>query len=65
MLHHASISPTSKNFGEDVTIDSADLTPEREVGTALISIFLNKAGLGQTLINVSSIKFTAVSFLII
>jgi hypothetical protein len=55
MLSHASISTTSQNFGADVTLDAAEIAaaPPREIGTALINVFLNKAGLGQTLINVS------------
>lgn len=53
MLAHACISPTSQQFGSEVTLDASDPKPEREVGTALINIFLNKAGLGQTLLNVS------------
>lgn len=55
MLSHAQISPTSKHFGADVTLDAAEIeaAPAREVGTAMINVFLNKAGLGQVLINVS------------
>jgi hypothetical protein len=63
---HAELSPSLGKGELTVTpngitlLSGEQITAEKEIGTVVVQVFLNKSGLGNTLVKVSFTLYTAV-----